>query len=440
MLDSYDMKKQFRIKLDNIPDLLGLVRNYPDKFPALLNSHVVNGITGRYSILFKKSKSVHAAYNISDLNKLLSQFDRKVPETKDGSLPFHSGWFLYLSYASIKSWENKLSEIKHDPRQPLAVAIRCKSAIVIDHIENQAWIVANSRKRMNKLKRLLTLPIQMERQKNNHLSLVNDDVQLYKDNAHRIIEYIKSGDVYQVNLARKWEVDSSEKIDALSLYQSLSEHNPAPFAGFMNYRNFSIISSSPERLIKIQKRVIESRPIAGTRPRGTSKQLDEKLVQELINHPKEQAEHIMLIDLERNDLGRVCKSGSVKVDEFMTVESYKKVHHIVSNIIGKLKKKTSYYDAIKATFPGGTITGCPKIRCMEIIDELENYPRGAYTGSFGYISDDGQMDLNILIRTFTLIDNDLSLHAGAGIVYDSNPEKEAEESMHKAEALINSLE
>ena len=435
------MKKQFRAKLETIPDLQALARSFPKKFPALLNSHIVNEITGRYSILFKKSKDIRFAYSQGQLNRLFKKFDKKIPKSKkDFPLPFYSGWFLYLSYSAIKAWETKLQNVKHDERQPLALAFRSHSSIVIDHIKNQAWIVADSKKRLGKLKKILlkqkTIPVS----ENSQLKLQNDDVELYKNNVRKVIDYIKKGDVYQVNLARKWNIESKEKIDVFSLYQSLSKHNPAPFAGLLQTENFSVISSSPERLIKVENQVIETRPIAGTRPRGTDLEHDKLLIQELINHPKEQAEHIMLIDLERNDLGRVSRPGTVKVNEFMTIESYEKVHHIVSNVIGKLKKNTTYYDAIKSTFPGGTITGCPKIHCMEIIDELEDYPRGAYTGSFGYITDDGRMDLNILIRTFTLTNNELTLHAGAGIVYDSIAENEAEESMHKARALIKSLQ
>ncbi|HHL31386.1 MAG TPA: aminodeoxychorismate synthase, component I, partial [Oceanospirillales bacterium] len=353
--------------------------------------------------------------------------------------PFYAGWFLYLSYASIVAWENVLADIKHDPQQPLALAIRCRSAVIIDHSKDQYWLVADSAKRLKKLQTIIASHCQQTIKKARGLTVQADDVSVYTENVKKIKGYIKQGDVYQVNLARKWQVHSYEKIKALALYQSLSENNPAPFAGLLQSKNFAVISSSPERLVRVSDSMVESRPIAGTRPRHVDQQKDQELIQELINHPKEQAEHIMLIDLERNDLGRVCEIGTVKVDEFMSVESYAKVHHIVSNIKGKLAKNTTFYDVIKATFPGGTITGCPKIRCMQIIDKLENYARGAYTGSMGYISDDGRMDLNILIRTFTLVNNQLSFHAGAGIVHDSIAEKEAEESLHKAQALINSL-
>lgn len=429
----------FRVKLKSKPDLIGLTRSYPNKFPALLASNTKNEKTGRFSILFAKSKKVLKAYNQEQLIELFRLIDKKVKKHNTDDLPFHSGWFIYLSYASIIAWEDILAEVQHDHEQPLALAIRCKSAIVIDHIKEQYWLVGQSNKHIKKLKKLIKNQHCSTVNFTNHLELQSDDVESYIANVNKSKSYIKQGDVYQVNLARNWQVKSDHNIDALELYTTLSVHNPAPFAGFLQTPDFSVISSSPERLVKVENHIIESRPIAGTRPRHKDKDKDQALISELINHPKEQAEHIMLIDLERNDLGRVSKIGTVKVDEFMVVESYAKVHHIVSNVIGELSDDATFYDIIKATFPGGTITGCPKIRCMQIIDELENHPRGAYTGSMGYITDDGRMDLNILIRTFTLSNNKLSFQAGAGIVYDSIAENEAQESMHKAEALINSL-
>ncbi len=433
------MKKHYRAKLKIKPDLIGLARNYPKIFPALLASNTKNNKTGRYSLLFVKSGKISKAYNQQQLNELLNKIDKKILKQNSDDLPFHSGWFLYLSYASIVAWEDSLKDIQHDKKQPLALAFRSKSAIVIDHIKEQYYLVANSKKRLKKLKKLIKHQTCNKVKFKNHLAIQTDDVDSYIANVKKAKQYIKQGDIYQVNLARNWKIQSDHKIDALELYTSLSVHNPAPFAGLLQTEDFSVISSSPERLVKVEHNSIESRPIAGTRPRHSDQDRDQALIDELLNHPKEQAEHIMLIDLERNDIGRVSKIGTVKVDEFMVVESYAKVHHIVSNIVGELEQNTTYLDVIKATFPGGTITGCPKIRCMQIIDELENSPRGAYTGSMGYITDDGRMDLNILIRTFTLSHNKLSLHAGAGIVYDSIAENEAIESMHKAQALINSL-
>ncbi|HEB67062.1 MAG TPA: aminodeoxychorismate synthase, component I, partial [Gammaproteobacteria bacterium] len=199
-------------------------------------------------------------------------------------------------------------------------------------------------------------------------------------------------------------------------------------------------SSSPERLLRVRNGVAETRPIAGTRPRGGSTMDDERLKTELVAHPKERAEHIMLIDLERNDLGRICRPGSIEVNEHMALESYAHVHHIVSNVRGRLRADVTPGQAIRAVFPGGTITGCPKERCMAIIAELEGEARGAYTGSMGYLNHDGDLDLNILIRTITVHDDEVVLRAGAGLVVDSVPERELEETRHKARGLLNALE
>jgi len=261
----------------------------------------------------------------------------------------------------------------------------------------------------------------------------------YIDGVRRVIDYIFAGDVFQVNLSRVWRGRLVEGISHAWLYERLRMRNPSPFAGLATLGDKAIVSSSPERLVAVHGRLAQTRPIAGTRPRGTSGLTDIALSEELIAHPKERAEHIMLVDLERNDLSRVCLPGSVKVSEDMVIESYAQVHHIVSNVLGELKEAIAPGDVVRAIFPGGTITGCPKVRCMEIIAELEGVGRGPYTGSMGYINRDGGMDLNILIRTIVREGEALSLRAGAGIVADSVPERELEETRDKARALIMAL-
>jgi len=240
-------------------------------------------------------------------------------------------------------------------------------------------------------------------------------------------------------LSRRWRAELSGDISPDNVYARLCEANPAPFAGMMVWNGVAVISSSPERLVNIRNRRVSTRPIAGTRPRGADEMADSALSRELFGDAKERAEHVMLIDLERNDLGRVCDPGSVEVDEFMVLESYAHVHHIVSNISGKLGKQHGPADAIRAVFPGGTITGCPKVRCMEIINELEQSPRGAYTGSIGYLNRDGSLDLNILIRTMVMRGNQLELRAGSGIVADSDPDAELAETRAKAKGLLLAL-
>lgn len=253
----------------------------------------------------------------------------------------------------------------------------------------------------------------------------------------RAKRYIEAGDIYQANLSQRFAFEF--KGSAAKLYDALRKINPSPFASFFSLGDLKIISSSPERLVSKRGNLCETKPIAGTRPRPSNTVKARKLERELRRNAKERAEHIMLVDLERNDLGRVCDFKTVRVEELMKVEKYSHVMHLVSKVTGKLKKGKDALDLVRATFPGGTITGCPKIRCMEIIDELEPVKRGLYTGSIGYLGFDGNMDLNIVIRTLILQKEKGYLQTGAGIVYDSDPAKEYEETLHKGEALVQAL-
>jgi anthranilate/para-aminobenzoate synthase component I len=224
------------------------------------------------------------------------------------------------------------------------------------------------------------------------------------------------------------------------LYEILRTINPSPFAAYLDFGNVQLVSSSPERLIRLCDGLADTRPIAGTRKRGEDAAEMNRLSAELLTNEKERAEHIMLLDLERNDLGKVCDYGTVEVDEMMVVEDYSHVIHIVSNVRGRLAEGRDAFDLVRAVFPGGTITGVPKVRCMEIIDELEPVARGPYTGSIGYFSNAGDMDLNIIIRTFVIQDGKLHVQVGAGIVADSDPGREYFETLQKAEALKKALE
>jgi len=247
-------------------------------------------------------------------------------------------------------------------------------------------------------------------------------------------EYIKAGDIYQVNLSQRFKAKVDVK--AFDLYAALRIINPAPFAAFLNFGDVKIISASPERFLKKESRSVQTRPIKGTRPRGKNKTDDIKLKKELLGSIKDRAENLMIIDLERNDLGRICEFGTVKVMEFMKCEEYATVFHLVSTIAGKLKKRTGAIDCLISCFPGGSITGAPKIRSMEIIEELEPVKRSIYTGSIGYISFNDNMDTSIAIRTLVMKGGDVYFHAGGGIVYDSEPEKEYQETLDKAKAMI----
>ena len=251
-------------------------------------------------------------------------------------------------------------------------------------------------------------------------------------------DYLRAGDVFQVNLSRGWRASFDVAPDPAAWYARLRAANPAPFAGLLAQADWALASSSPERLVSVREGRVQTRPIAGTRPRLEGDDEAER-IRELVGHPKERAEHVMLIDLERNDLGRVCVPGSVEVDELMSVESYAHVHHIVSNVRGRLRAEATPGALIGAVFPGGTITGCPKVRCMQVIAELEGRGRGAYTGSLGYLDRNGDMDLNILIRSAWLAGVTLELRAGAGLVVDSVAAAELEETRAKARGLLRAL-
>ena len=249
--------------------------------------------------------------------------------------------------------------------------------------------------------------------------------------------YIEAGDIYQANLSQRFSFRFAGS--ALKLYDNLRKINPSPFASFLKFGDLHIVSSSPERLVRKRGRLCETRPIAGTRPRRAIHQTGRELERELLASEKERAEHLMLVDLERNDLGRVCDWKSVRVRELMALERYSHVIHIVSKITGRLSQPKDMWDLLRAMFPGGTVTGCPKIRCMEIIDELEPVRRGVYTGSLGFLDFRGDLDLNIVIRTLVLNKDQGYLQVGAGIVHDSDPAREYEETLHKGEALAEAL-
>lgn len=261
----------------------------------------------------------------------------------------------------------------------------------------------------------------------------------------RVQELIRAGDLYQANLSQRFTFDLGDQPATgpgalgAALYARLRLVNPSPFAGLMVFDDLCLVSSSPERLVRLQGRRADTRPIAGTRPRGRTPAEDRRLTAELVLNEKERAEHLMLVDLERNDLGRVCRYGTVRVDEFMAVERYSHVSHIVSNVGGELRDGLDGFDLLRAMFPGGTITGVPKVRCMEVLDSLEPVRRGPYTGSLGYLSWSGDLDFNILIRTLVLARGRGSLQVGAGIVADSDPAREYDETLYKAQALLEAL-
>ena len=422
------------------------------RYPYLLQSVLHGTAQSRYDILFAfPGQQIRWQPGLTD--SFLAQLDRQWQRHKrvgqgstvEAALPFRGGWFLYLAYELASEVEPTLRLSSAQDRFPAAFATAIPAALVVDHAEQQLHLVVEEGQEalLELMKEdLLSIstgagPATTAAPK--ILRIDEDEPARYLAGVERIKKYILDGDVFQVNLSRGWQVSLGEEVSAAQLYRRLRQHNAAPFAALVCEGEGAIISSSPERLIDVKAGRISTRPIAGTRPRGNDDLADEAYSKTLLGHPKERAEHVMLIDLERNDLGRVCQPGSVSVDELMVLESYAHVHHIVSNVSGTLRAGVTPGQAIAAVFPGGTITGCPKVRCMEIIQSLEQTCRGPYTGSLGYLNYNGDMDLNILIRTMYKERQQLKFRTGAGIVADSIAENELQETRVKAKGLLSAL-
>lgn len=430
-------------RFDAVVDVLELHARLPQLCPVVLESAAHGTPHGRYHILLCAPGEVVEPAADGGLLAALAVEAQAYATAPASNLPFIGGWFLYLSYELVGDIEPRLAALP--THGPVAYAQRMHGAVVVDTREGRCHLLAepghgdHMAPIRDALKDLIDAPPAHPEPDAPGLSFQEEPPQRYLDAVERARRYVHDGDVFQANLARRWSGLATDELDLVSLYRRLRDSNPGPFAALARMPELTVLSSSPERLVDLRGDVAQTRPIAGTRPRSDDPQEDAALIRELIEHPKERAEHVMLIDLERNDLGRVCRPGTVEVDEMMVVESYAHVHHIVSNVRGRLRADAGPMDVIRATFPGGTITGCPKVRCMEIIHELEAGPRGAYTGSLGYLSLDGQMDLNILIRSLQVHDGEISLHAGAGIVADSIPEAELAETRAKAKGLLAAL-
>ncbi len=437
--------------LESPCDLPGIATALPESYPYLLDS-AAPGPLSECSLLLRTSGeqlSSHSDGSLSGpgespgfLSRLNDWYQKeKQTSTETTAWPFCGGWFLYLGYELAAEIEPVVDFPAADDGFPVAFASRCPAAVYSRPEQpGLLHLVAETEELLEEMRdEIENISIVSDMALTELTTLLADPPQAFKTAVERIHEYILDGDVFQVNLSRGWLGKFENPVNAAALYQSLRDNNPAPFAGMVRWENHVLMSSSPERLVNIRQGEVQSRPIAGTHPRGKDDETDRDLSRKMLAHPKERAEHIMLIDLERNDLGRVCQTGTVEVDELMVVETYEHVHHIVSNVRGRLRDDVTPVDVIRAVFPGGTITGCPKVRCMEIIAELEQHGRSFYTGSFGYLGIDGSMDLNILIRSMLLRGKQISFRTGAGIVADSMPDKELEETEDKARGLLRAL-
>ncbi len=373
------------------------------------------------------------------------QSTRVPPEECDvdvPALPFRGGWALFCGYEMAAEVEPILELPHAQGGLPVAIALRCPVALLHDHADDVLLLVTEPdadalgdavRADIDVVRALPPSPGRQAPQ-----SIEEEPPVRFTDGVRRVLDYLAAGDVFQVNLSHGWRARFAAPLDPMALHARLAEANPAPFAGVFAHGGWAVVSASPERLVSIRGDIVETRPIAGTRPRMAGDD-DASRIRELVGHPKERAEHVMLVDLERNDLGRVCAGGTVEVDELMRVESYAHVHHIVSNVRGRLRPDASPIDVIRAVFPGGTITGAPKVRCMQIIAELEATGRGAYTGAMGWLGNDGDLDLNILIRSAEIEGDTLRFRTGAGIVIDSDPDRELAETRAKARGMLRAL-
>ena len=379
------------------------------------------------------------------IRRLLNRFQRPKPAL---DIPFSGGAMGIFAYDMVRRIE-RLPEIAEnvDPRPDIYLMF-FDNVLAWDHLLKRAWFFHTPFDDLpgrHQVSRDLLRSLHEDRPilgNRNGVRIGDPSSNLgrdgYIDRVARCKSYIAAGDIFQANLSHRFSMEL-EGVAPENLYQTLRTINPSSYGGACITPEFAVLSTSPERLICVRNGIVQTRPIAGTRPWGFYPEENRRWKRELLSSAKERAEHVMLVDLERNDLGRICRYGSIEVDQWMTTESYSHVVHIVSNIRGVLNTNLDALDVVKAVFPGGTITGVPKVRCMEIIEELEPMRRWAYTGSLGYISFTGDMDMNILIRTLVLKEGVGHFQVGAGIVADSIPDAEYEETLHKARSFFEAM-
>ncbi len=406
----------------------------PADYPYLSRYSICAGVPRRGRLWTPKPGDI-----LAFLRSLLHQ---SPPESPCAHLPFTGGWLGWLGYDLVREIEH-LPDLKVDSLPfPVAYWYEPLDFALLDHQEQILWLAVSEAENLDYYQARLE-GIENQEQiigKGQKLKFCTEKDE-YENSVEKALKYIRAGDIFQTNLSLRFHTITSAS--GWQIYKKLQRINPSPFASYWQTGAGTVISCSPERLVQLQDGKAQTRPIAGTRARGADADTDARLAQDLLANTKERAEHIMLVDLERNDLGRVCRPGSIAVDELLTIERYSHVMHLVSNVSGFLAPEYDAVDLIRAMFPGGTITGCPKVRCMEIIEELEPVRRSLFYGSCGYIDVRGNMDLNILIRTLLLTPGEGFAHVwgqvGAGIVADSEPAREWRESLHKASALLTAL-
>jgi para-aminobenzoate synthetase component 1 len=374
-------------------------------------------------------------------------------------VPFIGGAVGYLSYDLCHFIEKLPRTAVDDLHLPECYFGFYDLVLAFDNLENKAYIISTGFPELRENERLERAQKRLDEMKNTLAEIPSSEPEIhvnkaqspakpvalkggfthqeYVDAVEKCRQYIIAGDIFEVNLSQRFETELN--VDPFELYQRLRRINPAPFASYLGFDEVTVVSSSPERFIRLQGDWVETRPIKGTLPRGKTPEEDKAQAKKLLSSIKDRAENIMIVDLERNDLGRVCRYGTVKVTELAILEEFPTVFHLTSTVEGRLRDGKNRNDLLKATFPGGSITGAPKVRSMEIIDELEPTRRSVYTGSIGYLSFNGNIDLNIVIRTFLIKGNKAYFQAGGAIVYDSDPESEYQETLDKVRALIDAL-
>ncbi|MBI2103979.1 MAG: anthranilate synthase component I family protein [Candidatus Omnitrophica bacterium] len=476
--------------LAGCPDLRALISGLPPDEPVMwCDSARQHPVTGRWSLLgfapwlaltargerieLSTSAATHVwrAHPLEALRQVLRRYRAPAPPAGRGTphgrpacaAPISSrlgaagraiGLMGFLSY-DLNRWIERLPPPQEGGSPvPEMQWFGMRIVVLVDHVEKRSWLLsvadphspppAARRQALEALERVSgRLAAQRDGAEGGAEAPCFPGVEAtstqaeFEAMAARALEHIRAGDIFQANVSQRFTATWPGR--PLALYAALRRVNPSPFACFLSCGDLAVVSCSPERLVRVQEGRIDTRPIAGTRPRGASPTEDALNSLDLLLSDKERAEHIMLVDLARNDLGRVCETGTVAVSDLMTLEEYSHVIHIVSDVSGWLCRGADAVDVIRAVFPGGTITGCPKVRCMQILRALEPVPRGLYTGSLGYLGFDGTMDLNIAIRTMVLQGSRLSFHVGAGIVADSDPGREYRETLDKAGALLAAL-
>ncbi|BCB04351.1 anthranilate synthase component I [Bacillus sp. KH172YL63] len=440
---------------------ISLYQSLKGKKKFLLESSLKHEQSGRYSFVgsdpflecraygntvqFKKTSSGQVEEQVGNPIDMIQNLIPK-EQMHDAPFPFAGGGIGYLGYDVIRQYED-IGRTPHDELEmPDIHLMFYEKVIVFDHLEHKVFIVVmddwtgegcgDLEERVLEIEAELTdVYLHTHKEKLEKLSFDQQTTKhQFMEKVERAKQSIKEGEIFQVVLSQR--LQASFTGDPFSFYRSLRKSNPSPYMFFIDFEDYIVLGASPESLLKVQGDEITTNPIAGTRPRGKTAAEDRELENELLADEKEIAEHRMLVDLGRNDLGRICEIGSIYLSKYLTIERYKYVMHIVSEVKGKLKEEVTPLEALTSCLPAGTVSGAPKIRAMQIINELESVKRGVYSGAVGYIGVNGNLDFALAIRTMVLKDGVANVQAGAGIVYDSNPESEYEETLNKAKSLL----